>query len=333
MERNEILAVAIDAIRGVDTKFSAKQTSEELRNALIELNGGSTKLNAKTFRPGNELFSLVEELIPAIIEEGINASTNPLFNLVDYRNIAAGDEAEFYLDDEANFAVASTAAGIQGIRRQRIPGGTTVKVPTEVKAVRVYENLGRLLAGRIDFNKFVDGVAKAFTNYITEAAYKALAGMSTATAGLNSTYVKSGAITEANLLTLVEHVEAATGKKAMILGTKTALRKLGSSVTTSAEINSDLYNQGFVGKMAGVPCIGFNQAHRQGTDTFIFADDALYVIASDDKPIKVVNSGEGLLIERDANANADLTREYFYAQEMGVGVACAAKLGYWHSIL
>ena len=44
MERNDILSVAIDAVKGkVDTKFSAQQTSDELREAFIELNGGSEK--------------------------------------------------------------------------------------------------------------------------------------------------------------------------------------------------------------------------------------------------------------------------------------------------
>ena len=54
--------------------------------------------------------------------------------------------------------------------------------------------------------------------------------------------------------------------------------------------------------------------------------------SSYDKPVKVVNEGEGLLIDRDPSANADLTQEYVYGQGIGVGVICAAKLGYWHSI-
>ncbi len=201
-----------------------------------------------------------------------------------------------------------------------------------MKIVRVYENLGRLLAGRIDFNKFVDGVAKAFNNYIVTAAYDALAGITANTYNLSETYVKTGSVSADDLLALVAHVEAATGKKAMILGTKAALRKLGSEVTYSAEQNSDLYNKGYIGKMAGVDVVALEQAHKPGTAEFALADDALWVIAADDKPVKVVNSGDGLLIERSATDNADLTQEYVYAQSIGVGVICAAKLGYWYSI-
>lgn len=330
---NKILTVAVDAVRGrAMGNYTATETSDSLRNAFIEMNGGSTKISPKTFYKGTPLYALVQELIPVIIEEGIKAERNPLFNLVEYRNIAEGDLAEFDIEGDANFVVASVANGIQGVRRQRIVGGDTVKVPTEMKIVRVYENLGRLLAGRIDFNKFVDGVAKAFNEYIVTAAYTALAGITANTYNLDSTYVKSGSFDAEALIQLVNHVEAATGKKAVILGTKTAVRKLGADVSYSAEQNTDLYNKGYIAKFCGTDVVALEQAHIPGTSEFALADDALWVIAAEDKPVKVVNEGDGLLIERDATQNADLTQEYVYAQGMGVGVICAAKLGYWYSI-
>ena len=86
MTHAEILTVAIDAVQGRTENFSAKQTSDDLRNAFIEMNGGSTKISPKTFHRGNPLFELVQELIPVVIEEGIKEETNPLFGLVDYRN-------------------------------------------------------------------------------------------------------------------------------------------------------------------------------------------------------------------------------------------------------
>lgn len=328
MEKNEILAVAIDAVKGnADSKYSAAQTSEELRKAFIDLNGGSSKIDIKNFYRGNELFELVQELIPVIIDEGIKADTNPLFTeLVDYRNVKDGDEAEFDVEGDAHFVVATAADGIRDVRRQRISGGKSVTVPTHTKIVRVYENLGRLLAGRIDFNKFVDGVAKAYKDYIAEAAYAEINALSASTEGLSSTYVLTGTPTEADIVALVEHVEAATGKTAKIVGTKGALRKL-SVATQADEYKTDLYKFGFYGMFNGIPCIRMNQAHKAGTETFALSDSKIWVIAGDDKPIKVVNEGDGLLIEGEATAKADLTKEYIYAQKMGVGVIVAQKLG------
>ena len=328
MERNEILAVAIDAVKGVsDGKFSSKQTSDELRAAFIELNGGSTKINPKTFYRGNALFELIQELIPEIIKEGINSDENPLFReLVEYRNIADGDTAEFDVVGDAHFVVATAANGIQGVRRQRIVGAETVTVPTFTKIVRVYESLGRLLAGRIDFNKFTEGVAKAFKDYIASAAYDVINGLNASTAGLSATYVLTGTPTEGDIVALIEHVEAATGKSAKILGTKGALRKL--TVAAAGEMyKDDMYKLGYYGMFNGTPCIRLNQAHKPGTETFALTESKIFIIASDDKPIKVVTEGNGLLIERDATKNADLTQEYVYAENIGVGVVIAQKLG------
>lgn len=326
MTHAEILTVAIDAVKGRTENFSAKQTSDDLRNAFIEMNGGSTKISPKTFHRGNPLFELVQELIPVVIEEGIQTETNPLFDLVEYRNINEGDSQEFDVEGDANFVVASAANGIRDVRRQRIVGGDTVKVNTETKTVRVYENLGRLLAGRIDFNKFVDGVAKAFKNYIAESAYDAINGLSAATYGLDETYVNTGAYKEEDLIALIDHVEAATGKTAKIYGTRTALRKLTTAVQADSA-KEDLYNIGYYGKFNGTDMICLKQAHKPGTSTFALNDNKVWVLAADDQPIKVVNEGDGLLINREATENADLTQEYVYGQGLGVAAICAAKLG------
>ena len=43
--------------------------------------------------------------------------------------------------------------------------------------MKIYEELNRVLAGRIDFNKFVDLVGKSFTKQELDAAYAAFTGM------------------------------------------------------------------------------------------------------------------------------------------------------------
>lgn len=329
MDRNDILSVAIDLVHGkVAGDYSNSDAAESLRKAMIDLNGGSTKINVKTFHRGNDLYALVEELIPVMIEAGLQDS-NPIFNLVEYKNIADGDENEFISEGDATFVVADAAAGIQGVRRQRIMGGETVKVKTAMKIVRVYENLGRLLAGRISFDKFVESVAHAFNQQILADAYAALTGVTSNTTGLSATYVKSGSYDENTLLELIEHVEAATGKVAKIYGTKTALRKI-TTATLSDEAKSDLYNVGYYGKFNGTEMICLKQAHKMGGTTFALNDRQIFVIAGDDKPIKMVNEGEGILLEKDAANNADLTQEYVYGQPYGTGVICADKLGVYN---
>ncbi len=324
----ELLQVMIDAVKGnYMENYSKGQTSEAIRNALIEANGGSNKLNLKTFHRGSQLYSLVEELIPTIIDEGFKDS-DVIFSLVEYRNIADGDEQEFIIEGNSLFAVADAAAGVKGVRRQRIDKTQSVNVKTSVKMVRVYEELNRLLAGRINFTDFIEKVAKSFKEKILEDAYKAIDEITENTIGLDSNYVvaANAAGAEEALLTLIAHVEAATGMPARIYGTKAALRKVPNAVM-SDEAKSDLYNIGYFGKFNGNDMVCMRQLHKPGTSEFVMNDDKLYVIASSDKPIKVVNEGEGIMFENEPTDNNDLTKEYVYGQPMGTAVICSSKMG------
>lgn len=321
----EILKTAIDAIKGNYGEFSKGDTSEALRKAFIEMNGGSEKISPKTFVRGSALFALVEEIIPVIIEEGLK-DDNPIFKLVEYRNIAAGDVNEFYTEGKAIFTVAEIANGVLGARRQRLADGQKITVNTSMKMVKVYENLGRLLAGRITFDKFVNGVADSFKKQILADAYAAVNGIASTTAGLNDNYVKSGSFDEDTLIDLISRVEAATGKTAIIYGTKAALRKV-TTASVSDSAKEDMYSIGHYGKFNGTEMVMLKQALKPGTDTFILNDSKIFVVASDEAPVKVVNEGEGIMLEKQANETNDLTQEYVYGQAFGTGVICGDKIG------
>lgn len=324
----ELLQIMIDAIKGTyQENYSKTQTSEAIRNALIEANGGSKKINPKTFYRGNQIYSLVEELIPTIIDEGFK-DEDVIFSLVEYRNIADGDEQEFEIEGKSLFAVADAAAGVKGVRRQRIDESQKVTVKTSMKIARVYEELNRLLAGRISFDTFVDKMAKSFKQQILADAYKVIDAIAANTVGLSSDFVKASNVAGAEqiLLDLIAHVEAATGKTARLYGTKAALRKVPNA-TLSDEAKSDLYHMGYFGKFNGNEMVALRQVHKPGTTTFAMNDSKIFVIAGDDKPVKVVNEGEGLIVEGEATANQDLTKEYVYGQAMGVGVVCSEAMG------
>lgn len=326
MANKDVLSLAIGIVKGnVEGNYTVAQAEDTLRSALVEMNGGSTKLNVKTFHRGNELFELVEELIPTIIEKGLTEN-NPIFKLVEYKNIKDGDLNEFTTNGECTLVVADAADGIQGVRRQRLSNGESISVKTSTKIVRVYEELSRVLSGRVDFNDFINKVAEAFNKQILADAYAAIASISAETKGLNSTYVKTGSYSEDTLIELIDHVEAATGKKATVYGTKAALRKI-TTATVSDEAKRDLYNIGHYGKIAGTDMVCLAQAHKADGTTFALDNTKIFVIASDDQPIKMVNEGEGVMAEKQATDNNDLTSEYLYIQRFGVGVICAGKLG------
>ena len=327
MERNDVVKLAVDLTRGhVEGNFSKGESTEVLRQALIAANGGSYKLDRKALRRNKvEIFEILEEIIPAIREEGFRG--DEFFNrLVDQRNIGNGDEAVFTVDDPCYLIVTEIADGIAYPRRQRLAGKQSVTVTTSVHAVRVYEEFSRFMAGRIDWNDLIAKVAQAFAQKIYSDIYTALNGVTSSTLGLNSTYVTGGTYDEANLLALVEHVEAATNKPAMIFGTKAALRKVTTAVMAD-QAKQDYYEQGYYGRVAGIPMVAVRQNHTPGTDTFAVTDDKLWVVASDDKPFKLVFAGDAWIDDKTDGTQADKTIEYTYEESFGIGVIFNGKMG------
>ena len=330
MDKNRIIGLATEMIKSkVPSEFSDQnKNSEALRKLFIEANGGRTELRLKDMYRGNPAFDIIEELIPVMIEEGLRGDEF-FFNLVDYHNVALGDEIDFQVEDNVELIVADGSYGVDGIRRQRLGGLRHVTIPTQLKVVKVYDEWKRFMAGKTNFNELVQAVSKAMIKLLRNDIFTAFNGIDNSNNyGLGDTYVPvAGTYDEEKLLELCEHVEAANnGEAVTIIGTKSALRKCTTAVQ-SDEAKSDMYNMGYYGKFNGVNMVYVPQVHKQGTDEFLLDPKKLYVIAGNLKPIKVLNVGEGMGSLDNPLTNGDHTQNYFYGQEFGVGLIFSSKMG------
>ena len=326
-EMKDIVKLAVDAYKGSVEKYSQGQSQEALRQALIELNGGSTKLNYRNIRDGKcaGMFTLIEEILAKTVVEGLQ-DDDFFVNLVDFRNVAEGDSPVFVIEDSILFTVDDTADGTQAVRRQRIAGESEVTIKTVMKTVRIYEELNRILAGRVDFNHLIDVVAESFKQKLLNDVYTMWHGVTAAQLG-GSDYCSAGTYDEDDVLDIIEHVEAAAGGRPVtILGTKKAVRNLAMSIMSDSA-KDDLYNMGYYGRFFGSPVIVLPQRHKVGTTTFVFDDDVLTFVAGDAKPIKCVYEGDPLMIMGDPLHNMDLTQEYFYGEKYGLGLVMAQNTG------
>lgn len=243
-DHKEIVRLAVDAYRGVQTKYSTSESMDTLRQALVAANNGSTKLDYKAVRDGkcNGLFTLIEEILSRTVVEGLQR--NDFFmTMVDFRNVALGDRNLFTVEDSNLFVVADAAEGTQGIRRQRLGGQSQTSITTRLKVVKIYEELNRVLAGQVDFNHFIKVVADSFEAKLMDDIYTLWAGATADEMGGATYFPAAGAYDEDALLDLIAHVEASTGKTATIIGTKKAVRNLAPSIQ-GAESKSDMYNMG-----------------------------------------------------------------------------------------
>lgn len=325
---DNLVKLAVDSYKNKATgNYSTEDNMTVLRNALIEANNGSTKLNYKSIRDGkcNGLFAILEEILTKVLVEGL-PSSSPIFNFVEQKQVAEGDKATFYVPDNSLLTVADIANGTQGIRRQRIEFGKTVTVDTQRKAIKIYEELENVLAGRIDFNEFINRVAKSFQAKINQDMVDTFLGI---VDKVVSPYKATGTFAEDTMLTLIDHVEAATGQTAKIFGSRTAVRTLG--LTASADsAKEDVYNMGYQGKFNGVPVFALKNGHKVGTTTFMLNDTDVYVVAGDDKFIKLVVEGDSTIIPSDPSTKADFSYEYTLMQKYGLAIAMSEAFGVYH---
>lgn len=325
-DMKEIVKVAVAAYKGTVERYSVGQSMEMLQKALVEANGGNTKLNYKAIRDGkcSGLFAIVEEILKATIVD--NLQDDPIFNaLVDFRNVAEGDQNLFSVEDSNLFVVSEAADGTQGIRRQRLGDTTDVVIPTTFKVVKIYDELNRVLAGRVDFNHFIDVVSQSFRQKLLDDIHALWGGVTAEQLGGVTYFPTAGSYDEDALLELIEHVEAASGgKKATIIGTRKAVRNLAPAIQGEAAA-SDIYNMGYYGKFYGTPVVVTPQRHKVGSTEFVMDDNVLTVVAGDDKPIKCVYEGESLIIMGDPVSNGDLTQEYLYGEKYGMGIVLAGN--------
>ena len=323
-EMNDIVKLAVDAYRGRVSKYSENQSMDVLRQALVEANGGSTVLDYKKIRDGEckGLFTLIETILTRTVVEGLQG--DEFFNsLVDFRNVAEGDKNLFVVEDDTLFVVAEAADGTQGIRRQRLGGSTETSSPTSLKVVKIYEELNRVLSGRVDFNHFINKVAESFRQQLLNDIYTLWSGATAEQLGGVTYFPAAGAYDEDELMDLISHVEAAAGgKTATIVGTKKAIRNLKASVESDGA-KDDLYNMGYYGKFYGTPVVVVPQRHKVGSTEFVMDDDVLTIIAGDDKPIKCVYEGSPIVLMGDPLQNADFTQEYLYGEKYGMGIVLA----------
>lgn len=326
-EMNNLVKLALDTYHKTPEQYSVKETSNALREAMIELNNNSTKLDYKAIRDGKcvGLFNLIEEVLDQTIPEGL-MEDDFFTSMVDFRNVAMGDKNEFLIEDQDYYYISKIAGGSQALRRQRLSGYTKQEVATDYRGVKIYEELNRILSGQVDFNHMIDWVSRSFRQNMLNEIYSLWTGLTYTQLGGIEFFPAAGPYNESTLLSTIEHVEAVSGKTATIIGTKAALRALVPSIAGDMP-KDDLYNLGYFGKFYGSPVVAIPQRHKIGSNNFQFNDKEITIVASDLKPLKFVYEGDSTIIMGDPTQNADMTQNYVYLSKYGMGLVMAHNTG------
>ena len=290
------------------------------------------------------VFTIIEETVEEMLMTGW--MSNPFFmDYVDTRNLALGDENDFYVDDDSILSVSKVSGNHHNMIRQRLGAGRHFSVAGEWYGLKIYSDFERVLTGAEDWAKFVTKVVDAINRYLYDALYAALRG---AKDSLGANWVKSGAIEAANkqsLVKLCQEISMATGSEVTIFGARTAL----SSLTAMADVNwapetvkQEYYaNGGVLGNWEGFRVAEIGNGLKRGASInsasveYMLDSDRLYIMPTNvaNKFIKVVNYGETQVSQvTDKDVNRDMSYEYEVLYKLGINVILNTVFGVWEII-
>lgn len=198
--------------------------------------------------------------------------------------------------------------------------GLSVVNLTEYTGVKIYEEYMMFVLGRIDFADMINRVAKSVENTLMRIIVK---GIESAYVPVgNEKYGFAGTYSDDEVLRVAENVQAKTGLKPVIYGSKSALanlRKSSAALWSEAE-KEEVRRAGHVGMFNGYEVVEIPN-FMDKDDNLVLNQNMLFVIPEGTKIIKLLNEGNAEIYEvTDQHARADQQIEYQYMQRFQLGV-------------
>lgn len=308
----DLQKLALDAYRGISTKFSKGELQDAVRNAVLDACGGEWNLH-KFLKNQHDIFALIEELMltPS------NASLAGKFDrFADFKDTALGDLNYFEVEDSQIYNVLTVSRGNADIDRQRIVN-RNFSIPTIQKAIKFYDEFDRFMTGKIDFGMMTDRATSAFENYIALLIYDAIYGSYSA---VDTEFKATGAYSATVLAGIIENVKAATGAENVeIWGTQTALGSVADGAGYSDRAKDDFNKMGYYGEFRGSSLMSLPQGYRPSTQTLAVNNASLIIIPANEKIVKVVFEGGITILMTDGLSHNALQPEVSYIRRIGAG--------------
>ena len=340
------LAIGNEIFDG-DRVVPKAEAEEKLRSVCQKIFGvtaDSSKRELKrAYREhGREFFDIIEEVVDVVISNGLK--DNELFNqFVDYRNIALGDAYEFYSEDEVILSIAEVGVSHHDYILQRLGKGQTTTIPYKRYGAAVGADINMYMIGREDWTTLCNAIAKAFNLQIQQEIYgEMLTAANAIPAAIRSGFVGSGALsstTKGDFDAIIENVETANESQVVILGTKTALKKLNalSDVNWRAQsLKEDVSHSGRMGDYEGTTLMELPQRFTSKTDLTPLIDNTkLWILPASqtDKFIKMVDVGETeideILEKGEEHGRWDDIMKYEVQRSYGIATMLGRYFGQW----
>lgn len=307
--------LALDASKRKYTQYSAEETNQMIRCQLTSILGvdfadknvTQTERRQAWRAHGIEVNSIVENILIDRMNSGWNPSNAAFMNLVEDKNIALGDENEFFVESKGLLTVSKWAGNHHDVVRQKVTPGRSFRVDTSTYTIKVYTDYVLFMTGKIDFAGLIDRMYQSMEQFRYSSLFEAFKGMDTV---LPTDMILTTAITTATTTDIIAHIDlvksVAGVSEVLLTGTTGAINKLQATVPYdiySESMKEELNKTGKIGYWMGNECLALERVNIPGTRQSVFdsSDDNKILIlpkSATFKPIKRVNEGDVEYVER-----------------------------------
>jgi len=286
---------------------------------------------------GKQFFAIIEEIIDEKIITGWQQ--NEFFNdFVESKNMSDGDANEFWMKKDVILSVAKIAGDAHEYVMQKLNMGETMTVPTAVYGIKVGSDIRMFATGRFSWQEFVSAVARAFINAIQEELYAEFMDAASKLP-VPAPFIGNGTLNTTSkdaFDEIISNVETVNGAQAVIMGTKTALKKLNALTKVEWIADSQkeaVANGGILGSYEGTTLIEIPQRFKFNEVGTKLVDDKkllIFPVVPDMKPVKFVDYGlKEFEITQVGETMNDL-QSYEAQRRMGVSTIITRYFGEWN---
>lgn len=325
------------------TKAEAENKIREVSLKIFGLTKESSKRDRKRAYAeyGRQFFDVIEEITDWTVSTGLKE--NEWFTaLVNYKNIADGDENLFYNEhEEVILSVARMGKRHHDTMLQRLPEGSTYSVDTDLYGAAVGADIDRYLIGQEDWTKLIDAITKAFIVMTQDLIFAEILA-APAKLPVQTGFVETGALAEGTrkkFNKMLQNVSVANDNAdVVIMGTMVGLQELENLIKVdwiSSNQKEAVASMGRLGNYGRYQLVEIPQRFAKNDVTRdVYDDNILWVFAAgDEKLVDMVDVGETLIDEiterGEANGRIDDIMKYEVQRELGVATRLGKYFGQW----
>ncbi|MDT3386784.1 MAG: hypothetical protein LIR46_03320 [Bacteroidota bacterium] len=333
-----------------DRVMTKKEVDDKIKEICFDMTGLNEKSTDKQIRnalkseKSREFFDVVSEIIQVKKVETLEGID--LFNkYVETITVADGNAHEFWSEKETYLQIEKVSGSHHDLITQKLAPGEPYTVPMAYYGIKVGQDIRLFLTGKKSWSAFIDAAVKAFVDFDIEQIYSKFINGATGVA-LPAGLTDSGALTAANkddFDHLIEVVEALNGNvPVVIMGTKTALKKMNGLVNNATAVNwmaasqkEAIAHTGILGDYEGNDLLEMPQRYKltdlSAATGGLIDNTKLFImpLTEDNKFIKYLDGGEVSLEVTEIGATLNDQQTYEIQTKQGFGAVLSRYFGVW----